>query len=134
MSTDDPTVLVEERPPPPPSDTSPTTDQLREELLRLQERLEALTRAGEQVHEAAAADLVIAQRLEQLTQRLRAVDQAVRRRRRRTRSRWAWLSAFRRRRGYPRVPQWEHPAQRALRRREEEAVRTLYRAGVVHHL
>lgn len=131
MSTNDLPVLVEERSPT-PSDTPLTSNQLREELLCLQERLEAITHAGEQVHHAAAADPVVSQRLEHLTQRLRTFDLAVRRRRRRARSRWPWLQVFRRRRGYPAAPQWEHPADRALRRREEDTLRTLYRAGLLH--
>lgn len=134
MSHHDHTVLVEERPPPTPSDTPLTSNQLREELLCLQERLETITRAGEQVHEAAATDLEVSQRLERLTQRLRAFDLAVRRRRRRARSRRRWLRVLRRRGGYPAAPQWEHPAERALRRREEETLRTLYRAGLTHWL
>lgn len=130
MPTEDLRVLIEERPPPTSSDIPLTSTQLREELLCLQERLEAITRAGEQMHEAAATDLVATQRLEQLTQRLRAFDLAVRRSRRRARSRWPWLQAWWRRRSYPAPPQWEHPADRALRRREEDMLRTLYRAGV----
>lgn len=132
MPTEDLPVLIEERPPPTSSDTPLTSHQLREDLLCLQERLEAITRAGEQVHEAAATDLVASQRLEHLTQRLRAFELAVRRRRRRARSRWPWLQALRRRRSYPAAPQWEHPADQALRRREEDTLRTLYRAGLLH--
>lgn len=134
MSTDDLPVLVEERPPPTPSDPPLTSGQLREELLRLQERLEAITSAGEQMHEAAATDHVVSERLEHLTQRLRAFDLAVRRRRRRARSRRPWLQAFRRRRGYPADPQWDPPADRALRQREQDTLRTLYRAGLLHRM
>lgn len=126
------TVLVEERPPPTPPDAPLTSAQLREELLSLQERLEAITRAGEQAHETVATDLVVSRRLELLSRRLRAFDLAVRRHRRRARARRPWLRAFRRRRGYPTAPRREHPADRALRQREDEQLRMFYRAGLLH--
>jgi len=126
------TTLGEERAAPDGAETAPSSDQLRQELLAIQERLDAIIRSGEQVHATAAADAVATQRLAQIAQRLREFDAVVRARRRTAGRRRPWHREFWRRSTYPALQRRDHPSVRARRELEAEHLRTFYRAGLLH--